>query len=193
MRLHHTIVNLSYMLNQKPVKQILGICLILLLSSILIIVGLNASLANNYSTSEPIGKYLLFDNNNINTGDLRVVCLSQDKQIYLSIMSKIGLEPDITSCNGLTPLLKRVVGVPGDVIKLESDGVFVNDILLPNSMATQYYHSQYLYPQRLGKYQLQKNEYWISGNGLNSYDSRYFGTVNVNEIKQKAVILWSYK
>lgn len=194
MKLRHTTANRFYMLSQKQVKQTLGICLILLLFVILIIIGLDASLANNYSTSEPIGKYLIFDDNNINNGDLRVVCLSQDKKIYLDTMSKIGLKPNQTVCNnGLTPLLKRVVGVPGDVIRLESGGVFINDQLLPNSIATQYYHSQYLYPQMLGKYLLKKNEYWISGNGENSYDSRYFGAVNVNEIKQKAIILWSYK
>lgn len=194
MKLRHTIANQSYMLSQKQVKQILGICLTLLLFVILIIIGLNASLANNYSNSEPIGKYLIFDKSSVGKGDLRVVCLLQDKQIYLNTMSKIGLKPNQTSCkNGLTPLLKRVVGVPGDVVRLESGGVFINDQLLPNSVATQYYHSQYLYPQMLGKYQLKKNEYWISGNGENSYDSRYFGAVNINEIKQKAIMLWSYK
>lgn len=194
MKLRHTIVNRSYMLSQKQAKQTLGICLILLLLIILIIIGLNARLANNYSTSEPIGKYIIFDDNNINNGDLRVVCLSHDKQIYLNTMSKIGLKPNQTSCkNGFTPLLKQVVGIPGDVIRLESGGVFINDRLIPNSIATQYYHSRYLYPQMLGTRRLKKNEYWLSGNSNNSYDSRYFGAVNIDEIKQKAVILWSYK
>jgi type IV secretory pathway protease TraF len=40
------------------------------------------------------------------------------------------------------------------------------------------------------KYILNKNEYFLLGEGSNSYDSRYFGVVKNDDLRYKAILLW---
>lgn len=80
------------------------------------------------------------------------------------------------------PLLKEVVGVPGDVIEY-SDGFTVNGLKLPNSqiLALDLDGAQLPIFRRLV---VPEGKLWLmsSYSGL-SFDSRYFGFINSNSIR----------
>ena len=80
---------------------------------------------------------------------------------------------------GMQPLLKKIVGVPGDRVTVTPAGVSVNGgAILPHSAPlTQTADGQPL-PQQRGSWRL--NGFWLYGAGSpRSFDSRYFGEVPV--------------
>lgn len=77
---------------------------------------------------------------------------------------------------GMQPLLKQLVGLPGDVVTVTPAGVSVNGQRLPHSAPlTQTADGQPL-PQQRGSGRL--NGFWLYGtDSPRSFDSRYFGAV----------------
>lgn len=75
---------------------------------------------------------------------------------------------------GYMPLLKRVLGLPGDKVEI-ADEVRVNGYLIPASQLqtriTGYFGT------RKRNMRLGKGELWLMGDSLESFDSRYFGGV----------------
>ena len=87
---------------------------------------------------------------------------------------------------GNMPLLKRVVGVAGDVVKITPAGVFINGKEVPNSkfQAVGYDGIPMPKPKCLDSCTIQKGEIWLAGDTLTSYDSRYFGPVLIKNLRQ---------
>jgi signal peptidase I len=96
--------------------------------------------------------------------------------------------------------IKRVVGIPGDRIRMEAPGVRVNGPLLTEPeifrkiAACTNGHSGY---SALGHYgvageeELRENEYYVAGdNGNNSLDSRYFGPIRRKQIIGRAWFIY---
>ena len=81
-----------------------------------------------------------------------------------------------------TAIIKRVVGVGGDVVNIEKDGkVFVNgkQFIVLNIEESSYFQNQ--------TYTVPENEFFVLGdNRINSQDSRYIGTVPTSNIIGKA-------
>ena len=79
-------------------------------------------------------------------------------------------------------LIKRVVGVGGDIVDIEKDGrIFVNgkEFTIINIEETSYFQNQ--------SYTVPKNEFFVLGdNRINSQDSRYIGTIPTQNIIGKA-------
>src|SRR5215469_17745170 len=77
--------------------------------------------------------------------------------------------------NGLVLLrapLKRLVGMPGDEIRMAPEGVYVNGQLVPDSAVpagSPYPHYPY------GTYKLAPDQYWAMGQHPLSFDGRYTG------------------
>ena len=168
-----------------PLLWILPCCLLLAL------VFKNVGYTHNRTISEPRGYYLTFKSK-INQGDVYMICLSKAKMPYLLVMEKLGLQTSNECDNGYIPLLKKIVGIPGDIINVTNNGVKVNGSLLNNSIAISQYKKINLLPITLGwSHRLGTNEYWVAGGDIErSYDSRYFGVVNSNEIMSRAVLVF---
>ena len=79
-------------------------------------------------------------------------------------------------------LIKRVVGVGGDIVDIEKDGrILVNgkEFTVINIEETSYFQNQ--------SYIVPKNEFFVLGdNRINSQDSRYIGTIPTQNIIGKA-------
>jgi conjugative transfer signal peptidase TraF len=143
----------------------------------------------NSTASEETGYYLLYPAA-VKVGNIYQICLNNTKQEYINIMIKIGLQPSGNCKNGHMALLKTVMAGPGDFVQISASGVLVNHKLLPNSKGINVYKSIKLKPLPIGLSRILKNdEYWLYGHGKTSYDSRYFGIVNGNEIPQIAVLI----
>lgn len=94
--------------------------------------------------------------------------------------------------------IKRVIGVAGDVIECRDKKVYVNHKPLNHD------HGIHIDPHiipagvqprdNFGPVKIPKNSLFVMGdNRDHSYDSRYWGFVNLNEVKGKAfIIYWSW-
>lgn len=87
------------------------------------------------------------------------------------------------SCDGKVPLIKRVVAVAGDRVSVDSQGVQVNGILLPNSQPKASARDGSRLPSAAGEYVLEASQVWTAGEHEDSYDSRYFGPTRISALK----------
>ena len=75
-------------------------------------------------------------------------------------------------------LLKRIVGLPGEIVEITEEGIKINDVLLdePYTDTAQYTLAK---ENEVNEIILSDNEYFLVGdNRQNSFDSRHIGAVN---------------
>jgi signal peptidase I len=86
------------------------------------------------------------------------------------------------------PFLKRIIGLPGDTVKLKSNKVYINNQMLKEnylSKSPKYQTASFLVP---------KNSYFVMGDNRNdSFDSRYWGFVSKDLIVGKLIWIVSNK
>ncbi len=91
--------------------------------------------------------------------------------------------------------IKRVIGLPGDVIEIRDKQVFRNGVLLDEPYIQHVDRSKTV-PRRdnFGPVMVPENKYFVMGDNRDeSYDSRFWGFVERNTIAGKALILyWSW-
>lgn len=86
-----------------------------------------------------------------------------------------------------TIYIKRVIGIPGDTIKIENNKIYVNGILKEESYIDKWTNSPGTQEWTLGK-----DEYFMMGdNRNNSNDSRIYGPVKEKTIIAKAIFRYS--
>jgi signal peptidase I len=83
--------------------------------------------------------------------------------------------------------IKRVIGLPGDRIRIDRGQVFVND----KQLAEDYVEADYRDDVSRGEIVVQPDEYYVLGDHRNSSsDSRWWGTVARKYIYGKAVFCY---
>ncbi len=109
-------------------------------------------------------------------GDLALVCLPQDFVARHRLHEHV-IHAMAGTCGGIVPLLKRVVGIPGDRIAINESGITINHVLLPHT-------AQVITPAVAVdcRYTLSDNKYILAGDTENSLDSRYFGEIDASWI-----------
>jgi conjugative transfer signal peptidase TraF len=162
-------------------KVILSVCSLTLAAlGLLWVFGLRI----NATASMPRGLYRLAPGAP-ERGDLVSVCLEQGYFATLA-WDRGYLRPG--SCpNGLEPLLKRVVGVPGDHLEIGQDGIVINGRLWPQSRA--------LSRDSLGRPMPDAENFGsrtipeglalvLSDRHPGGFDSRYFGLVPMASLRK---------
>ncbi|HHS6700355.1 TPA: signal peptidase I [Campylobacter jejuni] len=124
----------------------------------------------NYTKSMPLGLYQEIDSSTLNKNDIVLLKIPQKKVI----------------------LLKKIVAVSGDFVEVNKQGVFINKTLMPNSKIFSFDGEGNPLEFKPFKHKLKENELFVMGENIKSYDSRYFGVINIlqNEVKKvKSLIL----
>jgi conjugal transfer pilin signal peptidase TrbI len=88
-----------------------------------------------------------------------------------------------------TLMTKRVIGLPGDRVRVEVDGVWLNDERVAGMPYLQLFERQA--DKILREYTVADNELFVLGDNENSLDSRYWGTVKQSQIFGKKLVSWS--
>ncbi len=87
-------------------------------------------------------------------------------------------------CTGdVTPMLKRVAALPGDVVDLGPAGVAINGQLLPGTpvLPTDREGRPLPHPD-WGQYAVAPGTLWVINTKRDSFDSRYFGPVDATRV-----------
>jgi len=109
----------------------------------------------------------------------------------INILHQFGLPYTADGDCHLPSLLKKIAAKNGDTVEIGDKGIMINSHLQPNTMAIKHYKTIWLNPLPAGtRYKLGKSDYFLLGQGNNSYDSRYFGVVTTADLQYKAILLW---
>lgn len=98
-------------------------------------------------------------------------------------------------------LIKRVIGLPGETVMYQEDKLYINGEYIEEKFFDFGYVSEQLTARNLslftndfGPIEVSEGEYFVMGdNRLDSVDSRYFGSINEDEIKSKyAIVIYPF-
>lgn len=143
----------------------------------------------NYTDSMPRGLWRATDDP-IQRGKPVLVCPPPSRVITAA--REAGYLISGSCPSGLAPLLKPVVAVPGDRVAVTSAGVTVNGREIPNSgLLTQDGSGRRLPRAQIGLHTVAPGTVWVvSSFNPYSFDSRYFGPVQVAQVRGVARPIW---
>ncbi len=172
--------DLRALLSQSLITLSLGLIALLLFSLGLRLTLLASNLYLNVSDSLPAGLYASeADTRNLRKNELVLACLPD-------AASSLGLSRGYLTAQGLLnrchPVGKYVVATAGDYVRVDLEGIRVNDRLLPHTAPLPYDgRGRRLQPARLDT-SLKEHELLLAGFLPHSYDSRYFGVLREEQI-----------
>ncbi|BEK09770.1 hypothetical protein I12384_17110 [Campylobacter coli] len=117
----------------------------------------------------PLGLYKEINSSTLNKNDIVLLKIPQKKEI----------------------LLKKIIAVNGDFVEVNKQGVFINKILMPDSKIFSFDSKGNPLEFKPFKHTLKENELFVMGENIKSYDSRYFGVINIlqNEVKKVKIVI----
>jgi len=150
-----------------------------------------AKIRFNLSPSMPSGIYVLEPvKDQPQRGDMVTFCLESDNPLTALALSREYIGPG--SCpSGLKPLLKRLGGLPGDVISVSSDGIMLNGKFLAGSARPEYdSQGRVMPPTFLEDGTIPEGmALVISQKRTNSFDSRFFGLVPFDSLTKVSPVM----
>ena len=142
--------------------------------------GYALGLRANLTTSIPTGLYQL-ERGPIRHGTIVLVCLPAPISAFAHAR---GFIPRGSCSDGNAPIGKTVAAVQGDTVDVSPIGIAVNGRALLRSHALTFDSSNRpLHPFPSGRHFVRNGTVWlVSSTSSRSFDSRYFGPVDINSV-----------
>jgi conjugative transfer signal peptidase TraF len=157
---------------------------------LLLVVGWLSGLRLNLSSSLPAGLYVTSASLPVR-GALVLTCLPGAVAAFARAR---GYVPRGEECpNGVAPIGKPVAAIAGDTVAVTPAGLVVNGVAVPNSraLATDR-QGRPLARVRVARYVVESGTIWIvSSYSRFSFDSRYFGPIEVRQVRATLQPLWT--
>lgn len=176
--------------NRRDLKRI-SIALFLFFSFwILLFLFNKANYVINTSNSLPLGIYKKYEiKNELKQGDIVLYVPSEERKRFMIERGYWGHEKYTQG------LLKRIEGVEGDVFKVTETPLGL--ILIKNNEKNLGFvfkkDSRGRDLNNIGELVLDKEEYFLVGTTIKTYDSRYFGAVKKDRIKNIVLPVLTFK
>jgi len=169
-----------------------GLRVIAWLASPVVLLGMGwfAGLRLNLSGSLPVGLYVTAPSLPVR-GALVLACLPATVAAFAHAR---GYVPRGGECpNGVAPIGKPVAAIAGDTVAVTPAGVFVNGVAVPNSRALATDRKgRPLARVRVARCVVESGTIWIvSSYSRFSFDSRYFGPIEVGQVRATLQPLWT--
>ncbi len=94
---------------------------------------------------------------------------------------------------GVSPVLKRVGAMGGDVVMLTVEGVFLNGEVLQLAAPGTDSRGRSLSPLPAGEYRLGNQELWLYTSEPRSWDSRFYGLVPASAVLGRVQPVWTWR
>lgn len=143
----------------------------------------------NLTESIPVGLYRITGTEPLKNA--YVIFCPDDRQSFRLAKNRGYIDHGLY-CNRYGYLMKKVVAVPGDILSVTNEGVFVNQILIPYSKPKLQDGMNRTLPQwQVMNYQLQEDEIMtMTSQSEWSFDGRYYGLVHTRQIKGMITPIW---
>lgn len=171
-------MNIKNSWKRETVMQFVDLLLIILMAAWLLGFRLNLT------PSLPEGIYRI-SSDELQRGDLAAFCLSSDNPFSALADERGYLGPGICP-SGLRPLLKKLVGLPGDNLIVADDGLILNGELLPGTVRPSHDRQGRTLPESLLKSEIISDGFGLllSQDHAGSFDSRHFGLIPLESLKK---------
>lgn len=135
----------------------------------------------NWTASAPVGFYLQHPLQ-LTRGELVLLCLPPDVE---ALGRRRGYLPAGECHGGSSPVLKQLVGLPGDTIAFSGSLLAVNgEVVASSPTHASDSAGRPLAHVSFGSRILPPGEVWVLGaNPARSWDSRYFGSIPIESLK----------
>ena len=151
-----------------------------MLSLIIVFVALFSYFTKNYainrSASIPTGIYKLLPIDEIKKGDTLIFNAEPE---VVNFLLKRGYLSKYTK-----GFIKKVGAIEGDTVEI-NDNLIINGIVVKEKLPKYDSLGREL-PLKKGTYTLKKDEYFMLGDHIKSFDSSYMGVIKKDQIKNKA-------
>lgn len=143
-----------------------------------------------FSSSDQNGLYLTFQNKKTTYSNNDYVSFCLTNKLALKNAESFDLPIKGGDCpNQSAPLLKHICGIPGDNILYIYNGFYNNGMFINNDYIKSNKIIHLIDWKVNNSYTLKRNEYFICGANKLSFDSRYYGAVNYNDLYGKSYLL----
>lgn len=144
----------------------------------------------NWTESMPVGVYQRVDAQ-LERGSWVVFCLDGEPA---EVAFARGYVIRGTCPSGVQSIFKRIAAIPGDRVEVGARGVAINGAPVQRSALRQVdFRGRPLTPFSRGESVLPEGRYFVLGTNLeHSWDSRYFGPIEVSQITGSAAPVWTF-
>lgn len=133
------------------------------------------SVQPGYYSTEPLGE------GSVSRGDL--VCAEK---------ASAGAPPVLRNANIVeTSLIKRVAGLPGDVVDYDGSHIIINGRAIAASRVLATDSKGKPLPRVAFPVTLGPDELWLTSDDPRGFDSRYFGPVKREALSRRATLVWT--
>jgi conjugative transfer signal peptidase TraF len=146
----------------------------------------------NITPSLPVGIYKLSPISRLHRGEYVSICPPDTAPFRLA--RRAGYVPKGPCPGDYLPLMKPIAGLPGDQIVVGVKGIAVNGAHIPLSRAYTHDGAGRALPRiALGVYTVGPGEVWlVSHYNERSFDSRYFGAVQIERVKASTAPVFTW-